>query len=33
MTKISTPRKKWSKEAAYKAAYDGLKAEFQLAEL
>lgn len=32
MTKISTLHKKWSKEPAYRAAYDSLKAEFQLAE-
>ena len=32
MTKISTLHKKWSKEPAYKAAYDSLKAEFQFAE-
>ena len=32
MTKISNLHKKWSKESAYKAAYESLKAEFQLAE-
>jgi len=32
MTKIPTLHKKWSKEPAYKAAYDGLQAEFRLAE-
>jgi hypothetical protein len=32
MSKISTLHKKWSKEPAYKAAYDSLKAEFQFAE-
>ena len=32
MTKISTLHKMWSKEPAYKAAYDSLRAEFQLAE-
>jgi len=32
MTKISTLHKRWSKEPAYKAAYDSLKAEFQFAE-
>jgi transcriptional regulator with XRE-family HTH domain len=32
MTKISTLHKKWIKEPAYKAAYESLKAEFQLAE-
>jgi transcriptional regulator with XRE-family HTH domain len=31
MPKISTLHKTWSKEPAYKVAYDSLKAEFQLA--
>ena len=32
MTKISTLHKKWIKKPTYKAAYESLEAEFQIAE-
>ncbi len=31
MTKIRTLHRRWSKDAAYKAAYDALEGEFNLA--